>query len=93
MYPNLKLQIFRRGIHQNYLARSIGMSEVTLSRTINGYRTPTESERALLAHALEADESWLFERLDSSLSKNEAEVSNHTRNGDSNDEVGQEVNI
>jgi len=61
MYPNLKLQIFKRGVRQNHLARQIGISDPILSKIIHGYRQPTEAERKLLAACLEADENWLFE--------------------------------
>jgi transcriptional regulator with XRE-family HTH domain len=64
MFPNLKLQIFRRGSHQNQLAKSVGIDETLLSKIINGYRNPTETQRKLLANFLEADEAWLFERFE-----------------------------
>jgi len=62
MFPNLKLQIFRRGSHQNRLAKAVGIDETVLSKIIHGYRTPTASQRMVLANYLEADEKWLFER-------------------------------
>jgi transcriptional regulator with XRE-family HTH domain len=61
MFPNLKLQIFRRGSHQNKLAKAVGIDETVLSKIIHGYRNPTPSQRVLLANFLEADEGWLFE--------------------------------
>jgi transcriptional regulator with XRE-family HTH domain len=61
MFPNLKLQIFRRNSHQNQLARAVGMDETVLSKIIHGYRKPTPEQRKLLAAYLEADENWLFE--------------------------------
>lgn len=64
MFPNLKLQIFRRGSHQNKLAKALGMDETVLSKIIHGYRSPTDSQRKALASYLEADESWLFERFE-----------------------------
>jgi transcriptional regulator with XRE-family HTH domain len=64
MFPNLKLQIFRRGSHQNQLARTLGINETVLSKIINGYRDPTTAQRELLASYLKADEAWLFERFD-----------------------------
>lgn len=67
MYPNLKLQIFKRGIHQNNLARELGINEAILSKIIRGYRQPSEAQRQKLAQYLEADESWLFERFDRDL--------------------------
>ncbi len=62
MFPNLKLQIFRRGSHQNRLAKAVGIDETVLSKIIHGYRTPTASQRVVLASYLGADEAWLFER-------------------------------
>jgi transcriptional regulator with XRE-family HTH domain len=67
MYPNLKLQIFKRGVRQNHLARQIGISDPILSKIIHGYRPPTEAERKLLAACLEADESWLFEEFEAEV--------------------------
>ncbi len=64
MFPNLKLQIFRRGDHQNQLARELGIDETVLSKIIHGYRNPTPVQRKLLATYLEADEEWLFERFE-----------------------------
>ena len=64
MYPNLKLQIFKRGVRQNHLARQIGISDPILSKIIHGYRVPSEAERRLLAACLEADEDWLFEKFE-----------------------------
>jgi len=64
MFPNLKLQIFRRGSHQNQLARAVGIDETVLSKIIHGYRNPTSVQRKLLASHLEVDEAWLFERFE-----------------------------
>ena len=64
MFPNLKLQIFRRGSHQNRLAKAVGIDETVLSKIIHGYRVPTPSQRRILASYLEADEQWLFERFE-----------------------------
>ncbi len=64
MYPNLKLEIFKRGIHQNHLARALGINEAILSKIIHGYREPSESQRKLIAGYLEIDERWLFEKYD-----------------------------
>ncbi len=64
MFPNLKLQIFRRDTHQNRLARTLGIDETVLSKIIHGYRNPTQAQRKLLATYLEADEEWLFECLE-----------------------------
>jgi transcriptional regulator with XRE-family HTH domain len=62
MYPNLKLQIFRLRVHQNQLAKTLGMNETVLSKVICGYREPSESLKKTLATYLGVDESWLFEK-------------------------------
>ncbi len=64
MYPNLKLQIFKRGIRQNHLAKQMGISDAILSKIIHGYREPSDAERKVLASYLQADENWLFEKFD-----------------------------
>jgi transcriptional regulator with XRE-family HTH domain len=60
MYPNLKLQIWRLGLRQNSLARSVGIDESLLSKIINGFRAPDAVTRARIASALHSDEAWLF---------------------------------
>jgi len=62
MFPNLKLQIFRRCSHQNQLAKAVGIDETVLSKIIRGYRVPSPAQKKILASYLEADEAWLFER-------------------------------
>ncbi|MFZ0878155.1 MAG: helix-turn-helix transcriptional regulator [Candidatus Acidiferrales bacterium] len=64
MYPNLKLEIFKRGIHQNQLSRAVGINEAVLSKIIRGYREPSADERSLLSSYLQSEESWLFEKFD-----------------------------
>ena len=64
MFPNLKLQIFRSGCHQNRLAKTVGIDETVLSKIIHGYRNPTPAQRKLLASHLAAEEGWLFERFE-----------------------------
>jgi transcriptional regulator with XRE-family HTH domain len=64
MYPNLKLEMFKRGLHQNRLAKTLGMSEIALSKIIHGYRTPSEAQRKLAAQYFGVDETWLFEEYD-----------------------------
>ncbi len=61
MYPNLKLQLWRRKMHQNRLAQILEVDETMLSRILNGYRQPTAALRGRIAALLETDESWLFE--------------------------------
>ncbi len=89
MYPNLKLQIFKRSVRQNHLAKQMGISDAILSKIIHGYREPTEAERRLLAAYLDADEDWLFERFDGEPAPTVARTSAATygvdkplRNGD-----------
>ena len=62
MYPNLKLAIFKQGIHQNRLARELGINEFVLSKIIHGYREPSETVRRLLVGYFRVDELWLFEK-------------------------------
>lgn len=64
MYPNLKLAIFKQGIHQNRLARELGINEFVLSKIIHGYREPSDSVRRLLAGYFQVDECWLFEKFE-----------------------------
>lgn len=60
MYPNLKLHIWQSGIHQNRLAREIGIDETLLSRIVNGYREPSAETRSRIAEFFDVDEEWLF---------------------------------
>ena len=64
MYPNLKIVIFKKGMHQNRISKVLGINEANLSKIIHGYREPSESQKRLLAAFLETDEAWLFERFD-----------------------------
>jgi len=66
MYPNLKLHLWKTGIRQNRLAQMLGVDETALSKIANGFREPTAELRSQIAAVLNADESWLFERLRSS---------------------------
>jgi plasmid maintenance system antidote protein VapI len=52
MYPNLELQIFKRGMRENYLAQVLGINEAILSKIIHGYDDVRES----LADFLETGE-------------------------------------
>lgn len=61
MYPNLKLQIWRSGIHQNRLARELRIDESLLSRIINGYRQPSPSMKVRIANYFQLDQEWLFQ--------------------------------
>jgi transcriptional regulator with XRE-family HTH domain len=62
MYPNLKLQLFRSAVRQNYLARELGIDESILSKIIHGYREPSLEQRQKLSGYLGVEESWLFEK-------------------------------
>ncbi len=64
MYPNLKIAIFKKGMHQNRISKALGINEASLSKIINGYREPSESQKRLLSTYLESDETWLFQRFD-----------------------------
>ncbi len=61
MYQNLKLQIWKSGIRQNWLARQLNMDETVLSKIINGYRRPSAQVRASIAKYFRVDETWLFD--------------------------------
>jgi transcriptional regulator with XRE-family HTH domain len=63
MYPNVKLQLWKSGIRQNRLARSLGIDETLLSKIINGYRQPNPEMRRKIAAALQSDEDWLFQQV------------------------------
>jgi transcriptional regulator with XRE-family HTH domain len=62
MYPNLKLQLFRSAVRQNFLARELGIDESILSKIIHGYREPSPEQRQRLCGYLGVEESWLFEK-------------------------------
>ncbi len=64
MYPNLKLQLFRSSVRQNFLARAVGIDESILSKIIHGYREPSREQRQLLANYLGVEETWLFEKFE-----------------------------
>lgn len=68
MYPNLKLEIFKRGIRQNHLAKLLGIHDAILSKIIHGYREPSVAQRKLLAEYLEVDEAWLFAKYEDASS-------------------------
>jgi transcriptional regulator with XRE-family HTH domain len=61
MYPNLRLQLWRRKIRQNQLAKMLEIDETILSRIMNGFRQPGPEMRKQIALLLESDEVWLFE--------------------------------
>ena len=61
MYPNLKLQLWRTGMRQNRLAKTLGLDESLLSRIVNGFREPSPRLRKQIAALLDSDEQWLFD--------------------------------
>ena len=61
MYPNLRMQLWRKRIRQNQLAKMIPLDETVLSKIMNGFRVPTPEIRQRVALLLEAEEGWLFE--------------------------------
>ncbi len=60
MYPNLKLQLWKRGIRQNRLAKELNVDETTLSRIVNGFREPSPELKRRISLFLDCDASWLF---------------------------------
>lgn len=62
LYPNLKLTMYRTGVRQNTLAKSIGMNEASLSRIINGTRQPAPEIRLQIASILRENAEWLFQQ-------------------------------
>ena len=66
LYPNLKLQLWRTGIRQNWLAQRLGIDETVFSRIVNGFREPTQEVRAKIAELLASEEEWLFDHRDRS---------------------------
>jgi transcriptional regulator with XRE-family HTH domain len=76
MYPNLKLEIFKRGIHQNHLAKELGIKEANLSKIIHGYREPSETMRKLISDYFAVDEAWLFEEYNGNAAVNPAAGAN-----------------
>jgi len=72
MYPNLKLQIFKAGMHQNHLARELGIGETILSKIIHGYREPSAAERRKIAEYLNVSEEWLFEKFQNGVAASTA---------------------
>jgi transcriptional regulator with XRE-family HTH domain len=84
MYPNLKLAIFRQGMHQKHLAKELGIQEAILSKIIRGNRRPSEAEKNLLATYLQSDVNWLFERYELSMAgivADTVEDSRESKNG------------
>lgn len=76
MYLNLKLQLFKLGIHQNRLSRELRIHETTLSKIINGYHEPSEMQRKQLAGFLNVDENWLFEKYEGGQQQDRGRIAN-----------------
>lgn len=79
MYPNLKQQIWKSGIHQNRLGKMLGMDETMLNRIVNGYRNPNAKLRQNIAQLLCCDPAWLFEELEPSREKFPRQMRNRRR--------------
>jgi transcriptional regulator with XRE-family HTH domain len=79
MYPNLKIAIFKRGIHQNQISKVLGINEANLSKIIRGYREPSETQRVMLAKYLEMDAAWLFEKYENDAHAGASRHSNAQR--------------
>ena len=56
----IKRLIHIRGITQGQLARALGISDVALSRSITGARTPSSYIVARIADILNCDVNWLY---------------------------------
>jgi transcriptional regulator with XRE-family HTH domain len=65
MYQNLKLQLWKRGMRQNRLAKMLDVDEAVLSKIVNGFREPSADLRRRIALALDGDPEWLFRHEDS----------------------------
>jgi transcriptional regulator with XRE-family HTH domain len=48
-------------MRQNRLAQMLKMDEATLSRIVNGFRTPDPELKARIAEVLQSDQAWLFQ--------------------------------
>jgi transcriptional regulator with XRE-family HTH domain len=54
--------MYRTGVRQNTLARTVGINEAYLSRIMNGTRKPGPEVQEQIASALREDAQWLFQR-------------------------------
>ncbi|MBZ5595228.1 MAG: helix-turn-helix domain-containing protein [Acidobacteriia bacterium] len=61
MYPNLRLELWKRRIRQHEFAKSLQMDETVLSKIVNGIRRPSVQLQRQIAVLLNRDEAWLFE--------------------------------
>jgi transcriptional regulator with XRE-family HTH domain len=85
MYPNLKMAIFMRGVRQNFLAKNLGISDGSLSKIIHGFREPSDIQREQLALYLDADEGWLFEKLETLSTARILSTGHAARDGNNGD--------
>jgi transcriptional regulator with XRE-family HTH domain len=76
MYPNLKLQLWKKHIRQNQLAKLLHIDETVVSKIINGLRRPNGQLRERIAAVLESEEEWLF-RPDQEISAPGSSVGNN----------------
>jgi len=67
MYPNLKLQLFRSAVRQNFLARELGMDESILEQDHSRLSRASPEQRQKLSGYLGVEESWLFEKYEECL--------------------------
>jgi transcriptional regulator with XRE-family HTH domain len=58
----LKVAILQRGLTQDAIAYQTGIHYTALSRIVNGWREPTDAQRAQLAKVLGVSEKRLFTR-------------------------------
>ena len=68
-FPHVRYASFLRGMTQQQLACSVGMSAARMCRCERGIQEFTSEERARIAQFLRFDEGWLFERPKPRLSK------------------------
>jgi transcriptional regulator with XRE-family HTH domain len=54
--------MYRAGVRQNKLAKSLGLNEAYLSRILNGTRQPGPEIQEQIASALQQDAEWLFQQ-------------------------------
>jgi transcriptional regulator with XRE-family HTH domain len=64
MYPNLRLELWKRRIRQNELAKRLQIDETVLSKIVNGIRRPSRELQRQIAALLDRNEAWLFEVVD-----------------------------